>query len=95
MPNTHEVLATSVCEKRNSTMDVIADHAQVDAVRVHRPRLYFSETMARGVTHGIDDAGIVRDGCPGVVPPIESVTEIAPVAQAHAFFEQRGLGAEH
>ena len=67
-------------KKRYRTVHMIANDAQVVAVLINGPANDFRETMARGEAHRVDNLRIVRNSRPRIVPPVETLPRIAPIA---------------
>src|SRR5436305_838347 len=94
MPDAHEWLAAAVHEKRDGPLGLVLHNAEINAVRLHRPGLDLAKTMARGKTHGVLDMRVIPHLDPGIVPPIETVPDIAAIIQLNFFFQYRGIRAQ-
>ena len=68
---------------------MIANDAQVVAVLIDGPANNIRETMARGEAHGVNNLRIVRNPRRCIVPPVETMPDIAAVAERHTLLQQR------
>src|ERR1700719_1543651 len=87
MVHRHVRLPAAITEARYRAILVIADDTLVNACRIYRPGIYFSESMRGSVFHGIQDAAVVPDLDPSIGPPVETVTGVAAVIERGLLFE--------
>src|SRR5947207_14755115 len=80
VPHTHKVLAAAVDELRYRPARVIAKNTEIETV-INRPRANFREAMRRGKAHGVDNLRIIPCLDASVVPPVETMPHVAPVAE--------------
>ena len=72
---------------------MIAKNTQIEAV-INRPRANFREAMRRGKAHGVDNLRIIPCLDASIVPPVETMPHVAPVAERDALFKDCGFGSK-
>src|ERR1700691_1409442 len=80
IPYTHVILTGPMTKKGNRSIGLVPNDAQVLAAFVDRPFLHFCKTMGRGKAHRVLNVGIIPHLDTGIVPPVEAMAHVTPIA---------------
>ena len=87
-----KIFPAPIAEHRHGPFNLIADDAVIHAVLIDGPGMNFGKAVSGNESHRVHDLRVVRRRNAGIIPPVETVSDVAAIAQTDMLLEHCRLG---